>query len=64
MVTRRKKVDERVQNPRDYPSKTCIHNQRPLPRWWKVSKAIRKKCYNIPHEAQRASDGLCVKWVW
>ena len=61
MVTRRKKIDQRVQNSQDYPSKTCIHDQGLLPRWWKVSRVIKKKDYNVPCEAQKTSNGLCVK---
>ena len=44
----------------DYPSKTCIHNQGPLPRWWKVSRAIRKKCYNVLMRLK----GLAMGCMW
>ena len=40
MVTIRKKIDHRVWKSWDYSSKICIHNQGPLPRWWKLSRAI------------------------
>ena len=63
MITRRKKINQKVQNSWDYPSKTCIHNQGSLPKWWKVSRTIRKKGYNVPREAQGDSNGFCVKWV-
>ena len=64
MVIRRNKINKRVQKSQDYLVKTCIDNQGLLHWWRNVSRAIRKKDYNAPRKAQRASNGLCVKWVW
>ena len=63
MIVRINNINQIVQSSWDYPSKRCIHNQDPLPKWWKVSKAIGKKGYNVPHETQGASNWLYVKWV-